>query len=204
MIAIFRARAATAIYRSYTTAMNTTQGESAARAGCPACAARLRRKRRRPSDLAAVLLGSRGCCRNNFFQGDEDGSAYGIRTRVTGVRGRRPGPLDERATVGSRGGGTPARSARSVAQGPKGLNPCAAALGPCQQGGGRGHSRLPGLRPTAALEAFTHRLDREGDLDLPLLRRRHGVDLAPAPRARAGPAGLPGRRPAPSPGRRPC
>jgi hypothetical protein len=24
-------------------------------------------------------------------------SAYGIRTRVTGVRGRRPGPLDERA-----------------------------------------------------------------------------------------------------------
>jgi hypothetical protein len=26
-------------------------------------------------------------------------SAYGIRTRVTGVRGRRPGPLDECATM---------------------------------------------------------------------------------------------------------
>src|SRR4029077_14574437 len=30
------------------------------------------------------------------------GSAYGIRTRVTGVRGRRPGPLDECATCPSR------------------------------------------------------------------------------------------------------
>ena len=30
--------------------------------------------------------------------GREDGSAYGIRTRVTGVRGRRPRPLDECAT----------------------------------------------------------------------------------------------------------
>ena len=26
-------------------------------------------------------------------------SAYGIRTRVTGVRGQRPGPLDERAKL---------------------------------------------------------------------------------------------------------
>src|SRR3954465_2861739 len=30
------------------------------------------------------------------------GSAYGIRTRVTGVRGRRPGPLDECATCPKR------------------------------------------------------------------------------------------------------
>ena len=43
------------------------------------------------------------------------GSAYGIRTRVTGVRGRRPGPLDERATVGSRGGRR--AGARTIAQG---------------------------------------------------------------------------------------
>ncbi len=32
-------------------------------------------------------------------EGRRSGSPYGIRTRVTGVRGRRPGPLDERATV---------------------------------------------------------------------------------------------------------
>src|SRR5436305_4302202 len=31
-------------------------------------------------------------------RGCQVGSAYGIRTRVTGVRGRRPGPLDECAT----------------------------------------------------------------------------------------------------------
>jgi hypothetical protein len=31
--------------------------------------------------------------------GKKLGSAYGIRTRVTAVRGRRPGPLDECAVV---------------------------------------------------------------------------------------------------------
>src|SRR3954465_5759128 len=42
------------------------------------------------------------------------GSAYGIRTRVTGVRGRRPGPLDECATCPTRPSIGPAKGTTDV------------------------------------------------------------------------------------------
>ena len=46
----------------------------------------------------------------------KDGSAYGIRTRVTGVRGRRPRPLDECAPM-KVGSVKKSRSRRFPAQG---------------------------------------------------------------------------------------
>ena len=59
------------------------------------------------------------------FREKRGGSAYGIRTRVTGVRGRRPGPLDERATgcCSAIGMGRPGHGARTIANEPRGVQP---------------------------------------------------------------------------------
>ncbi len=79
------------------------------------------------------------------------GSAYGIRTRVTGVRGRRPGPLDERAprtaylSKGGRlsaktGGSCSCLSAVTIFRAPV-KGPACSGQTPCRPSGGRQRRR---------------------------------------------------------------